>query len=97
MWEDLLYQGLDGQSGHVKYESALEDLNYTLAGKQTDDYPHTIFQFLNHMIFWQDFLIEELAGGSPKLQNMQKARGQVNRCLFHKMNGIRRSDAFWQD
>ena len=66
MWEDLLYQGLDGQSGHVKYESALEDLNYTLAGKQTDDYPHTIFQILNHMIFWQDFLIEELRGGSPK-------------------------------
>lgn len=27
--------------------------------------PYTIFQIVNHMIYWQDYILEILAGGQP--------------------------------
>jgi uncharacterized damage-inducible protein DinB len=99
MWENLLHQGLDGRSGHVQYESALEDLNYTFAGKKTPGYPHTIFQILNHMIFWQDFLIEVLRGGSPQApehaegswlgEAMPLSQDEWNQTAAHFLSGLK--------
>lgn len=49
----------------MKPETALEVLNFTLAGEHIENAPYTIFQVLNHMIYWQDFLIDVLKGKNP--------------------------------
>ena len=62
---EILHQALSGRGAHVLVENALEGLDWHLAGRRPQGAPHSIFQIVNHMIFWQDFSLQWLDGHKP--------------------------------
>lgn len=58
-------QALSGRSAHVEVEPALEGLDWEAAGSRPAEAEHSVFQLLNHMIYWQDFALAWLAGNEP--------------------------------
>lgn len=64
--EKTIGHALTGKDAHVETARALEGLDWSTAGERPDGAPHSIFQLLNHMIYWQEWVIEWLDGsGSP--------------------------------
>ena len=57
--------GLSGRMSHVSPEETFEGLDWRLAGGRPSGCNHTIWQLLNHLIYWQDFCQKLLAGQSP--------------------------------
>ncbi|MCA1057593.1 hypothetical protein LCL96_01515 [Rossellomorea aquimaris] len=62
-----LVQSLIGERGHLPIHNALPDIGWELAGKEIEGQPHTIYQLLSHMNYWQDFLLKVAQGEVPKL------------------------------
>jgi uncharacterized damage-inducible protein DinB len=62
----MLGAALTGKSAHVDVCGSLEGLDWRMAGRKTEEGPHTVFQILNHMIYWQDFSIQWLYGEKPR-------------------------------
>jgi len=62
---EALRDQLHGQSSHLGLLQALDGLDPALAGRRLDGTPHTIFQVLHHMIYWQDITIARLRRESP--------------------------------
>lgn len=60
-----LREQLHGQNSHLGYLQALEGLSPADAGRRCGSAPHTIFQVLQHMIYWQDITLARLAGEPP--------------------------------
>jgi uncharacterized damage-inducible protein DinB len=44
-----------------------DGLDWEVAGARFRGSPHTLYELLNHMIFWQDGVLEWLKGRSPKM------------------------------
>lgn len=63
---DALRAQLHGANSHLHLLHALEGLDARLAGARVDGAPHTIFQQLHHMVFWQDVSLARLAGERPE-------------------------------
>ena len=62
---DLLRELLYGVRSHLHILAALEGLDPRLAGARRDGSPHTIFQVLNHMIYWQDIALARMRDEAP--------------------------------
>jgi len=67
MLKKVLSQALSGKDAHIGPACAVEGIGWEHASARADDIPHTIFQLLNHMIYWQDWTIRWLDGGDPPL------------------------------
>ncbi len=65
--QQALSRALCGKDAHVQAIQALEDLDWKDAGAQPKGVPHTIFQLLHHMIYWQNWTIKWLDGEDPEL------------------------------
>ena len=63
--EKIARQALSGRGAHVETVSALEQLDWELVGSRPAGVPHSIFQLVNHMIYWQDFSLRWLDGRKP--------------------------------
>ena len=63
--EKVLRQALSGRGAHVETGPALEGLDWELAGSRPHGVAHSVFQLLNHMIYWQDFSLRWLDGNKP--------------------------------
>ena len=61
----ILLQALTGRGSHVLVEHALEGLDSELAGKRPAGMPHSIFEIVNHLFYWQDFSLQWLNGQKP--------------------------------
>jgi uncharacterized damage-inducible protein DinB len=61
-----LREQLQGVNSHLGFLAALEGLSPALAGRRVPGAPHTIFQVLHHMIYWQDITIARLRRESPE-------------------------------
>ena len=57
---ELLY----GLGSHLHTLHALEGLDPALAGGSCPGAPHTIFQVLQHMVYWQDIALARMRGES---------------------------------
>lgn len=55
-----LEHALEGTYAHVTPQKAFENLSIELAGKNIDGYPHTIWQLLNHLVYWQDIFLAKV-------------------------------------
>jgi len=62
---DTLRELLYGIHSHMHVLHALEGLDPRLAGGAVDGSPHTVFQLLRHMSYWQDFALARMRGGDP--------------------------------
>jgi uncharacterized damage-inducible protein DinB len=54
----VLEHSLEGIYAHVSPSRALEALTVELASRKTESFPHTIFQLIEHMIYWQDIFLK---------------------------------------
>lgn len=61
----VLRQALSGRGAHVGVTAACEGLDWRTAGLCPDGAPHSIFEIVNHMVYWQDFSLRWLAGDKP--------------------------------
>lgn len=66
-FRDALRRGLRGQGAHVEPEAALEGLSAGQAGTKLPGHPHTIWEILGHVLFWQTQWITAVQGGTPIL------------------------------
>jgi uncharacterized damage-inducible protein DinB len=62
---ELLSRQLYGEDSHVHLLNGLEGLEVEHAGTKLQGAPYTIFQLLNHMVFWQKVALERIAGRPP--------------------------------
>ncbi len=56
---------LSGKGSHTATKTIFEGLDYRAAGARPEGVPHSIFQLLNHMNYWQDWVVKWLAGEKP--------------------------------
>ncbi|MBX6350777.1 MAG: DinB family protein [Clostridia bacterium] len=60
-----LRRGLSGTSAHVATATVFDGLPWELAGRRPEGAPYTVFQLLNHMIYWQEYFLAEIRGTRP--------------------------------
>ena len=59
---ELLCNALTGNRAHVNPERAFEGLTWRQVGAEVPGSPHTIWQLLKHLNYWQDRLISRIEG-----------------------------------
>ena len=59
-------RALSGEDAHVETASVLDGLQWKLAGKRLDGVPHSVLQLVNHMIYWQEWVVKWLDGKKPR-------------------------------
>jgi uncharacterized damage-inducible protein DinB len=59
---DSLAKALTGYYAHTS--SALEGLDWRKAGERPPGAKHSIYQIVQHLIFWHEFLLDRVAGNS---------------------------------
>lgn len=62
---EALREQMYGVNSHLHLLHALEGLDPQLAGTPVAGAPHTIFQVVQHMVYWQDLTLVRLQGGNP--------------------------------
>ena len=60
-----LQHQLYGVNSHLHVLHALEGLDHRVAGARVGRAPHTIFQILHHMVYWQDIALARMRGERP--------------------------------
>ena len=62
-----LGNALLGTGAHVETKTVFAALDWKLAGMRPDGAPHTVYQVLNHMLYWQEWVVKWLDGEKPPL------------------------------
>jgi uncharacterized damage-inducible protein DinB len=62
---EALLRALSGEGAHVGAGKVLAGLDHERAGARPEGAPHTAFQIVNHLVFWQDHALAWLAGEKP--------------------------------
>lgn len=57
--------GLTGAGAHAESDTVFDGLHWKLAGARPRGLPHSAFQLLNHVGFWQDWAAAWLDGEDP--------------------------------
>ncbi|RYG71293.1 DinB family protein [Lentibacillus lipolyticus] len=60
----LFKNGLHGDDAHINPLWVFEGLQWEVSGKRPEGCPYSVWQILNHMIFWQDFILGYLKGAN---------------------------------
>ena len=58
---------LSGKGAHVRTKNLFAGLSWKVAGTRPEGLPHSIFQLLNHMSYWQDWVVKWLDGADPPI------------------------------
>jgi uncharacterized damage-inducible protein DinB len=59
-------RALSGKDAHVETAGVVEGLGWKLAGARPADVPHSIFQLVNHIIYWQEWVVKWFDGKKPR-------------------------------
>lgn len=62
---EAVLRALTGEGAHVQSASALAGLDWRFAGTRPDGAPHSAFEIVNHLVYWQDHALAWLAGDKP--------------------------------
>jgi uncharacterized damage-inducible protein DinB len=57
---------LSGKNSHVESTKVLAGLDWKLAGARARGVPHSVFQLVNHMTYWQEWVVKWLDGRRPR-------------------------------
>jgi uncharacterized damage-inducible protein DinB len=63
--EKTVGRALSGEGAHVGSHNVFEGLDWKLAGTRPAGAPHSLFQLLKHLIYWQDWVVRWLDGKAP--------------------------------
>jgi len=58
---------LSGKGAHVEVRKAVEGLDWRITGERPGGAPHSIFQLLNHIVFWHEWAVKWLDGEKPAI------------------------------
>jgi uncharacterized damage-inducible protein DinB len=58
----VVLSALSGEGQHVAVIKALDALDADTAGQRPEGSPHSVFQLLQHMIYWQELYLRRLRG-----------------------------------
>jgi uncharacterized damage-inducible protein DinB len=65
--QEVIGNALSGKGAHVATKTLFEGLDWKLAGVRPEGAPHSIFELLIHMTYWQDWVVKWLDGGNPSV------------------------------
>jgi uncharacterized damage-inducible protein DinB len=65
--ENLARQTLSGKGAHVETNGVFSALDWKTAGAKPQGVPHSLYQVLKHMSYWQDWVVQWLDGKKPAL------------------------------
>ncbi len=63
--EKTIGSALSGKGSHVATKTLFAGLGWKAAGARPQGVPHSVFQLLNHMSYWQDWVVKWLDGENP--------------------------------
>ncbi|MHB1628691.1 MAG: DinB family protein [Bacilli bacterium] len=63
--KQMVMNVLQGRGAYASVNHIFENLDWRLAGQLPEGSPYTIWQLLNHLIYWQDYTLDLLAGKAP--------------------------------
>ena len=63
--EKTVGSALSGKGSHVGVQNVFEGLDWKVAGARPEGVPHSLFQLLNHLTYWQDWVVKWLDGEAP--------------------------------
>ncbi len=61
-----LGDALSGRGAHALTAEIFDGAPWEWAGALPDGSPHSMFQLVNHLVYWQDFALEWLDGAKPE-------------------------------
>jgi len=59
-------KALSGKDAHVEARGVLAGLDWRVAGARPDGAPHSVFQLVSHMTYWQEWVVKWLDGKKPR-------------------------------
>ena len=62
---NAISRALSGKSAHVEPGRVFSGLDWKRAGTRPKRAAHSVFQLLNHMVFWQEWVVSWLEGNKP--------------------------------
>jgi uncharacterized damage-inducible protein DinB len=62
----VVLQALSGRGAHVLAADTLDGLAWREAGRRGAAAPHSVFQIVNHLVYWQDYSLAWIDGGGPE-------------------------------
>lgn len=62
-----LGHALSATGAHVGTRDVFVALDWKLAGSRLQSAPHTVYQLLNHMLYWQEWAAKWLEGRTPPI------------------------------
>ena len=65
MNEKFFGNGLHGEGVHVDTATIFDGLDWQQGGQQDGKFPHSIWELLFHMNYWQTFMLDFLKGDLP--------------------------------
>jgi len=65
--EKTIGSALSGKGSHVATKTLFAGLGWKAAGTRPEGVPHSVFQLLNHMSYWQDWVVKWLDGENPPI------------------------------
>jgi hypothetical protein len=65
--EKTIQRAFTGEGAHVEAKNIFDGLDWNVAGVRPDGSPHSVFQILKHMIYWQDWAMRWLDGKKPRV------------------------------
>lgn len=60
-----IIRALSGKSAHIHPRSVFAALDWKVVGTRPARVAHSVFQLLNHMVFWQEWVVRWLEGQRP--------------------------------
>jgi uncharacterized damage-inducible protein DinB len=63
--ERLARRALSGRASHAETNEVFSGLGWKAAGLKPRGVPHSVYQLLKHMSYWQDWVVAWLEGESP--------------------------------
>lgn len=65
-YQHFLINLVSNKGAHAHAFNALVGITPAIAGKRLEGYPHTIWQLIKHINYWQNFVVQSLEGNAPK-------------------------------
>jgi len=69
MDSQFFWNGLHGEGAHVDTATVFDGLDWQQAGEKNGDFPHSVWELLFHMNYWQYFMLDILEGEMPDGEN----------------------------
>jgi len=63
----IVKRALSGEGAHAKTETVFEGVDWNTAASRPPSAPHSIYQLLKHMSYWQNWVLQWLDGKDPAI------------------------------